>query len=41
MIFREIFNRLPDIESTADGDLLHSSFIHGIKHLPATFTPVV
>ena len=41
VIFREIFNRLPDIESTADGDLLHSSFIHGIKHLPATFTPVV
>jgi len=40
VMFRELFNRLPDIHASGDPDLLHSSFIHGVKHLPATFTPV-
>ncbi len=38
VMFRELFNRLPDIEATGDPALLQSSFIHGIKHLPASFT---
>ena len=40
VMFRELFNRLPDIEASGEPELLLSSFIHGIKHLPATFTPV-
>jgi cytochrome P450 len=40
VMFRELFTRLPDIRSTGDGDMLTSAFIHGIKHLPAEFTPV-
>lgn len=39
VMFRELFNRLPDIEATGPPALLQSSFIHGVKHLPATFTP--
>ncbi len=40
VMFRELFERLPDIAATGEPDLLASSFIHGIKHLPASFTPV-
>ncbi len=40
VMFRELFSRLPDIEATGEPDLLLSSFIHGVKHLPASFTPV-
>lgn len=39
VMFRELFSRLPDIEASGPPDLLQSSFIHGIKHLPAHFTP--
>jgi len=39
VMFRELFRRLPDIEATGAPDQLQSSFIHGIKHLPAQFTP--
>jgi cytochrome P450 len=39
VMFRELFDRLPDIE-VGEPELLSSSFIHGIKHMPATFTPV-
>ena len=39
-MFRELFERLPDIEASGEPDQLESSFIHGVKHLPATFTPV-
>ncbi len=38
VMFRELFNRLPDIEASGEPDLLMSSFIHGIKHMPARFT---
>ncbi len=34
-----LFDRLPDIHATGEPDLLASSFIHGIKHLDASFTP--
>jgi len=39
VMFRELFNRLPDIHATGEPDLLMSSFIHGVKHLGASFTP--
>ena len=41
VMFKELFLRLPDIEAAGPPDILESSFIHGIKHLPATFTPEV
>ncbi len=40
VMFTELFARLPDIEAVGEPQLLRSSFIHGIKHLPAEFTPV-
>jgi cytochrome P450 len=39
VMFRELFNRIPDIHAVAPPDKLRSNFIHGIKHLPAEFTP--
>ena len=38
VMFRELLHRLPDIEA-GEPQVLASSFIHGIKHLPASFTP--
>lgn len=38
VMFRELFDRIPDIRA-GEPEVLASSFIHGIKHLPATFTP--
>ena len=40
VIFRELFARLPDIAATGPPVPLRSSFIHGVKHLPASFTPI-
>jgi cytochrome P450 len=39
VMFRELFARLPDLHATGEPELLRSSFIHGVKHLPAAFTP--
>ncbi len=39
VMYRELFNRLGDIRAVGEPELLSSSFIHGIKHLPAKFTP--
>jgi cytochrome P450 len=39
VMFRELLRRLPDIESSGPPEMLRSSFINGIKHLPCTFTP--
>ena len=39
-MFRELFRRLPDIEASGPPDVLQSNFIHGIKHLGASFTPI-
>jgi cytochrome P450 len=36
VMFRELFARAPGIVATAPPDRLHSNFINGIKHLPAT-----
>jgi methyl-branched lipid omega-hydroxylase len=40
VMFRQLFERLPDIASVGEPDRLRSSFINGIKHLDCTFTPV-
>src|SRR5580658_8604957 len=40
VMFRQLFERLPDIAATGEPDRLRSSFINGIKHLDCTFTPV-
>jgi len=39
VMFSRLFARLPDIQASGEASLLQSSFIHGIKHLPASFTP--
>ena len=39
VMFSELFSRIGDIRATSEPDLLASAFIHGIKHLPAEFTP--
>ncbi len=39
VMYRELFERVPDIVASGPPDVLQSNFIHGIKHLPATFTP--
>ncbi len=38
VMFREIFRRLPDLE-VGEPERLASNFIHGIKHMPCSFTP--
>lgn len=39
VMMRELFARLPDIESVGEPDRLLSNFINGIKHLECRFTP--
>jgi cytochrome P450 len=39
VMFRQLFERLPDIASTGEPDRLLSPFINGIKHLDCEFTP--
>jgi cytochrome P450 len=39
VMFRQLFERLPDIASVGEPDRLRSSFINGIKHLDCRFTP--
>jgi len=39
VMYNELFTRVPDIEATGPPDVLQSAFIHGIKHLPASFSP--
>ena len=39
VMFRELFRRMPDIEAAGEPARLRSSFINGIKHLPARWTP--
>ena len=39
VMFDELFRRLPDIQAAGAPDMLLSGFIHGIKRLPARFTP--
>jgi cytochrome P450 len=39
MVFREIFEQIPDLQITGAADRLLSPFINGIKRLPCEFTP--
>ena len=39
VMFREIFERLPDLQITGEPEYLRSMFIHGIKHMECEFTP--
>jgi cytochrome P450 len=40
VMFRQLFERLPDIQTVGQPDRLLSPFINGIKHMDCTFTPV-
>ncbi len=39
VVFEELRNRIPDITASAEPAMLLSSFIHGIKRLPVSWTP--
>ena len=39
VLFRELFERLPDIEISGEPEMLLSNFIHGIKRMPCSFRP--
>jgi cytochrome P450 len=39
VVFRELFQRLPDLEVSGEPQMLMSNFIHGIKRMPCRFTP--
>jgi cytochrome P450 len=39
VMFRELLERLPDLEIQGKPAYLRSNFIHGIKRMPCTFTP--
>jgi cytochrome P450 len=38
VMFRELFDKLPDIEATGEPDRLRSNFINGIKHMQCSFS---
>lgn len=38
VMFRELFRRAPGVVATGEPDPLASSFIHGVKHLPASIS---
>ena len=40
VMFKELFQFLPDIVMSGEPQHLQSNFINGIKHLPAKFTPI-
>jgi len=40
VVFEELRNRIPDIAVTEEPAMLLSSFIHGIKRLPVSWTPL-
>jgi len=40
VMFEELLRRIPDIEISGEPEYLQSNFIHGIKRMPAEFTPV-
>lgn len=39
VLFRELFRWLPDIRAAGEPMWVRNNFLHGIKHLPAEFTP--
>ncbi len=40
VMFEELLRRLPDIEVSGEPAMLQSNFIHGIKRMPAAWSPV-
>ena len=38
MVFRELFEQVPDIHVVDDPEMLRSAFIHGVKRLDCEFT---
>jgi cytochrome P450 len=39
VMFRQIFQRMPDLEITGPPEILGSNFVHGIKRMPCRFSP--
>jgi cytochrome P450 len=39
VMFRELLERMPDLELVGEPARLQSFFIHGLKHMPVRFTP--
>ena len=39
VMFKQLFERMPDIHAVGEPSRLQSNFINGIKHLPAAWTP--
>jgi cholest-4-en-3-one 26-monooxygenase len=39
-MMRQLVERLPDIRLAGPVERLHSYFVHGVKKMPVTFTPV-
>jgi cytochrome P450 len=39
VMFRELFERIPDLQIEGPPDKLLSFFIHGIKHMNCSFKP--
>ena len=39
VMFRELFQRMPDLRVTGEPERLKNNFVHGIKRLPCAFTP--
>jgi cholest-4-en-3-one 26-monooxygenase len=38
ILFAELIERIPDMQMTADPEILRSNFIGGVKHMPVKFT---
>ncbi|MFE6509577.1 cytochrome P450 [Nocardioides sp. NPDC057767] len=39
VLFKILFEELPGLAAAGEPDLLRSNFLHGVKHLQATYTP--
>jgi cholest-4-en-3-one 26-monooxygenase len=38
ILFAELLERIPDMQMTAEPDILRSNFIGGVKHMPVKFS---
>jgi cholest-4-en-3-one 26-monooxygenase len=38
ILFAELMERIGDMRTTRDADILRSNFIGGVKHMPVAFT---
>ena len=39
VMFRELFQRMPDIHMAGEPERLRYNFVHGLKHMPCEFAP--